>query len=74
MPTDLVAYYQKLEIKRSLRTSDRREAQRLVKIESAFVEKGFEEHRRLLAEQLQPIETVATCVLEDLASRQIGPT
>lgn len=67
VPSDLVHAYEKREIKKALGTSDRREADRLIRIESANVERDFEEKRRRSTQSDQPIETVPSYVLEDIA-------
>ena len=46
VPTDLVDIYGKMEIRKSLRTKDRKEANRLIKAEAAMLEEEFERHRR----------------------------
>ncbi len=46
VPVDLVDIYGKKEIRRSLRTKDRKEANRLIKAEAALLEEEFERHRR----------------------------
>jgi len=67
VPADLSDTYKGQEIKRALRTSDRREADRLIRIESAKLEREFEEKRRGLIKNDQPIENVRAYVLEDIA-------
>lgn len=66
VPKELVASYKKSEIKRSLGTADRREAEKLVRIESAKIEREFEDRKRSLAVKDQPLETVPAYVLEDI--------
>ena len=46
VPTDLIDIYGKMEIRKSLRTKDRKEANRLIKAEAALLEEEFERHRR----------------------------
>lgn len=67
VPSDLVGAYEGREIKKALGTSDRREAERLIRIESAKVEREFEEKRRGSITNDQPIEKVPSYVLEDIA-------
>lgn len=67
VPADLAERYEGREIKRALRTSDRREADRLIRIESAKLEREFEEKRRHQAPTDQPIEDVPYFVLDEIA-------
>jgi len=67
VPADLTEMFEGREVKRALRTSDRREADRLIRIESAKLEREFEEKRRGLIKNDQPIENVRAYVLEDIA-------
>ena len=46
VPTDLVEAYGKTEIRKSLRTKDRKEADRLIMTEAALLNEEFERHRR----------------------------
>ena len=46
IPEDLIAHYNKKEIKKSLRTSDRREAERLARIEGSKLDEEFAALRR----------------------------
>ena len=46
VPTDLVDIYGKMEIRKSLRTKDRKEANRLIMTEAALLNEEFERHRR----------------------------
>ncbi|MBX3491807.1 MAG: tyrosine-type recombinase/integrase [Parvibaculum sp.] len=72
IPIDLVASYQKSEIKRSLGTADRREAEKRVRIESAKVEREFEDRRRALETRNQPIETVPSYILDSIVQEWLS--
>lgn len=54
VPVDIKGSYPKTEETFSLRTTDHREALKLVRIEAARVDRLFDEHRRGLALQAQP--------------------
>ncbi|MBI9080824.1 MAG: site-specific integrase [Pseudodesulfovibrio sp.] len=57
MPTDIQSTYPKTEEKFSLKTKDYDKALKLVREAAVEVDKRFEEHRRWLKQQTQPIRT-----------------
>lgn len=72
VPADLIESFRKSEIKRSLGTADRREAERLIRVESAKVEREFEERRRSISVQSQPIEAVPQYALEGIVQEWLS--
>ncbi|MCP1573181.1 hypothetical protein J2S30_001560 [Herbaspirillum rubrisubalbicans] len=53
IPEDLIAHYNKKEIKKSLRTSDRREAERLARIEGSKLDDEFASLRKPQKSEIQ---------------------
>lgn len=53
IPEDLIAHYNKKEIKKSLRTSDRREAERLARIEGSKLDEEFASLRKPQKSEIQ---------------------
>lgn len=68
IPQDLISHYKKAEIKKSLRTSDKREAERLARIEGTRLDDEFAAIRRIGA--LSTSKSIA----HNLASNAIEPS
>lgn len=68
IPQDIQASYPKTEETFSLKTSDYQEALRCVRKAAAEVDRKFDQHRRWIAAQAKPLDTLTDTQIEHLAS------
>jgi integrase len=67
IPKDIAATYPKKEETFSLRTTDRLEALRLVRVAASSVDRKFDAHRQTLLSQSKPLESLSDSQIEDLS-------